>query len=609
MAKKQFKTESKRILEMMINSVYTNKEIFLRELISNASDAIDKLHFRSLTDGSVTLTRDDYRIDIRLDKDARTITVSDNGCGMDDAALSENLGVIAHSDTSVQRDEAGSNEDIQFIGQFGVGFYSAFMVAKKVTVLSRPFGSETAYIWESEGVEGYSVKTSEKESHGTTITLNLKDDTDGESFCEFLESFRITELVTKYSDYIRYPIRIDNAEEPVNSMLPLWKKSKSELTADDYNGFYKSKFHDFSDPALTAHYSVEGGVSYTSLLFVPSRAPYNFYSKEYEKGLQLYTNGVLIMDKCADLLPDHFGFVRGLVDSPDLSLNISREMLQHDRQLRAIAKSIEKKIRAELEKLLETEREKYNGFYAALGLQLKYGLYSSFGQNAESLKGLVMFHSLTEDKLVTFKEYVEKMAEGQQYIYYVCAETPAKAALLPQTERIRGKGYDILCLTEHVDEFALKTLREIDGKSFKSVSGDDVGLTDEEKDAQKTKSEENKDLLAFIKESLGDKVGDVTVSARLGRHPVCLTSEGELSIEMEKILSQMPGAGKDIKATRVLELNAEHAVFTAMRSLFNADKDKLKVYANLLYTQALLIEGLPIGDPVAFSEDICSLMT
>jgi molecular chaperone HtpG len=541
---------------------------------------------------------------------------------MDAAALSENLGVIAHSGTLEYRGERSDDADIQLIGQFGVGFYSAFMVAQKVSVLSRPFGSEQAYLWESEGVDGYSVRNADEvksseanelplnalfSNHGTTITLHLKDDTEDERYGEFLEPYRITELVKKYSDYIRYPIILDNAEEPLNSMLPIWKKSKSELTSDDYNGFYKGKFHDFSDPALTIHYSVEGGVSYTSLLFAPVRAPFNFYSRDYEKGLQLYTNGVLIMDKCAELLPDHFSFVRGLVDSPDLSLNISREMLQHDRQLKAIAKSIGKKIKNELERLLESERERYNEFYAAFGLQLKYGLYSSFGQNSELLKDLVMFHSLSEDKLITFKEYIAKMPEGQPHIYYVCAETPAKAALLPQTERIREKGFDILCLTEDVDEFALKMLRAIDEKEFKSVSGDDVGLTEEEKDAQKTKSEENKDLLSFIKDSLGDKVGGVTVSARLGRHPVCLTSEGELSIEMEKVLTHMPGSG-GLKAKRVLELNAEHAVFAAMRSLFITDRDKLKVYANLLYTQALLIEGLPIGDPVAFSEELCSLM-
>jgi molecular chaperone HtpG len=621
-ARRQFKTESKRILDLMINSVYTHKEIFLRELISNASDAIDKLYFRSLTDDAVTLSKEEYRIDITLDKEARTLRVSDNGCGMDEAGLNENLGVIAHSGTlqfseqelreragNLPDDEthAGHSPSVRLVGQFGVGFYSAFMVSKRVTVLSRAYGSEQAYLWESEGVEGYSIKAADKPSHGTEITLYLKDDADGETYGEFLEAYRAQSLIKKYSDYIRYPIILDGGEEPVNSMIPLWRKSKNELSADDYNGFYKSKFHDFTDPAFTVHYTVEGAVSYTALLYGPSQAPFNFYSRDYEKGLQLYANGVLIMDKCAELLPDHFSFVRGLVDSPDLSLNISREMLQHDRQLKAMGKSIEKKIKGELERLLEHEREKYEEFYKAFGLQLKYGLYSGYGQNAELLKDLVLFHSLAEEKPVTIKEYVEKMPEGQQHIYYICAETPAKAALLPQTERVRGKGYDILCLTEDVDEFALKMLRAYDEKEFRSVSGEDVGLTDEEKEEQKTKSEENKDLLAFINEALGDKVNGVTVSARLGRHPVCLTSEGDLTIEMEKVLSQMPHGG-DIKAKRVLELNANHAVFAAMRSLFVTDREKLKVYANLLYTQALLIEGLPVDDPVSFSDDICSLM-
>jgi molecular chaperone HtpG len=604
MAKRQFKTESKRILDLMINSVYTHKEIFLRELISNASDAVDKLYFRSLTDDSVTLRKEDYRIDISLSQEARTLTVSDNGCGMDEAALNENLGVIAHSGTLLFKSEASDSETI---GQFGVGFYSAFMVSRKVSVLSRAYGSEQAFLWVSEGVEGYSIKAAKKETHGTVITLYLKDDTDDEKYGEFLEDYRVRGLIKKYSDYIRYPICIGDAEEPVNSMVPLWRKSKTELTADDYNSFYKGKFHDFADPAVTVHYTVEGAVSYTALLYAPSQAPFNFYSREYEKGLQLYTNGVLIMDKCAELLPDHFGFVRGLIDSPDLTLNISREMLQHDRQLKTMAKSIEKRVKGELERLLTDEREKYEEFYKAFGLQLKYGLYSDFGQNTGLLKDLVLFHSLAEDKPVTFKEYLEKMPEGQQHIYYVCAETSAKALLLPQTERVREKRYDILCLTDDVDEFALKMLRVYDEKEFRSVSGGDAGLTDDEKEAQKVKSEENKDLLAFLKESLGDKISDVTVSARLGRHPVCLTSEGELTIEMEKVLNQMPQGG-DVKAKRVLELNASHSVFAAMRSLFVTDRDKLAMYANLLYTQALLIEGLPIDDPAAFSEDICSLM-
>lgn len=614
MAKRQFKTESKRILDLMINSVYTHKEIFLRELISNASDAIDKLYFRSLTDDSVTLTKDDYRITIALDKGARTLRLSDNGCGMDENALNENLGVIAHSGTLDFK--ADKPSDIEPIGQFGVGFYSAFMVSRKVTVLSRAFGAEKAYLWESEGAEGYTVREAEKESHGTEITLYMKEDTEDENYSEFLDQYRISSLVKQYSDYIRYPIMMDFTttdkdteveNRTLNSMVPLWRKNKSELTAEDYNGFYKGKFGDFSDPAFTAHYSTEGVVSYTALLFAPAQAPYNFYSREYEKGLQLYANGVLIMDRCADLLPDYFSFVRGLIDSPDLSLNISREILQHDRQLKSMAKSIEKKIKNELSSMLENDREKYEAFFKAFGLQIKFGLYNGFGANADTLKDLVLFHSMAEDKPVTFKEYIEKMPEGQEYLYYVCAETPAKAALLPQTERIREKGYDILCLTEDVDEFALKMLRTYDEKEFRSVSSDGMNLTDEEKELQKSKSDENKDLLTFLKESLGEKISSVAVSARLTKHPVCLTTEGELSLEMEKVLSQMPGADAP-KAKRVLELNADHAVFAAMRSLFVTDREKLKVYINLLYTQALLIEGLPIDDPVAFSNDICSLM-
>ncbi|MDR1669801.1 MAG: molecular chaperone HtpG, partial [Oscillospiraceae bacterium] len=618
---RQFKTESKRILDLMINSVYTHKEIFLRELISNASDAIDKLYFRSLTDDSVTLGKEDYKITIALDKEARTLRISDNGCGMDEDALNENLGVIAHSGTqsfSAELSKTEQTSGVQLVGQFGVGFYSAFMVSSKVTVLSRAFGSENAYIWESEGVEGYSVRVSEKSAHGTEITLYIKEDTEDEQYSEFLEQYRISGLIKQYSDYIRYPITMDytgtdkdgNTEvetRTLNSMVPLWRKNKNDLTPDDYNGFYKGKFNDFADPAFTAHYSVEGAVSYTALLFAPSQAPYNYYSREYEKGLQLYANGVLIMDRCADLLPDHFSFVRGLIDSPDLSLNISREMLQHDRQLKSMAKSIEKKIKAELSSMLENDRERYEAFFKAFGLQIKFGLYNGFGVNADNLKDLVLLHSLTEDKPVTFKEYAEKMPEGQSVIYYVSAETPAKAALMPQTERVREKGYDILCLTEDVDEFALKILRSYDEKEFRSVSGDDVSMTDEEKELQKTKSDENKELLAFLGETLGEKVTGVTVSARLAKHPVCLTSEGELSIEMEKVLSHMPGA-EGAKAKRVLELNADHAVFAAMRSLFVTDREKLKVYANLLYAQALLIEGLPIDDPVAFSDEICSLM-
>ena len=617
MAKRQFKTESKRILDLMINSVYTHKEIFLRELISNASDAIDKLYFRSLTDSSVTLTKDDYRIDITLDKPSRVIRLCDNGCGMSQAELSENLGVIAHSGTLGFRAEQNA-ADIETIGQFGVGFYSAFMISKKLRVLSRAFGEEQAYVWESEGVDGYTVQPAEKDSCGTEVTLFLKDNTDDERYDEFLEEYRVSELVKRYSDYIRYPIIMaktvtkddgETAAEPhtLNSMIPIWRKNKSELTQEDYNGFYKAKLGDYADPLLSIHFNTEGTVSYNALLYIPSQAPYNYYTKDYEKGLQLYANGVLIMDKCAELLPDHFSFVRGLVDSQDLSLNISREMLQHDRQLKFMAKSIEKKIRGELEKLLADDREKYETFYGAFGLQIKYGMYAGFGMHSENLRELVMFHSLAENKLVTFKEYVSKMPEGQQYIYYVCADTAARAELMPQTERVREKGWDILCLTDDVDEFALKMVQKYDDREFRSVSGENIDLGEPEKEAQKAASEENKDMLSFMAETLDGKVSGVIVSARLGRHPVCLTSEGDLSIEMEKILSSMP-TDSGVKAKRILELNAGHPVFDALKNLFGSDKDKLKTYANLLYTQALLIEGLPVEDPVAFSNDICALM-
>lgn len=626
MAKKQFKTESKRILDLMINSVYTHHEIFLRELISNASDAIDKLYFRSLTDGTVCLSRDEYQIELNADKEARTLTIRDNGCGMTEEELSENLGVIAHSGTLGFREEKGKQEDIETIGQFGVGFYASFMVAGRVEVRSRAFGGDTAYLWASEGTDGYTVTPCEKEGHGTEITLYIKPDTEDEQYDEFLEPYRLRGLVTKYSDYIRYPIVMDweaqqpkegNADEyetvierkTLNSMIPIWRRNKAELTKEEYNGFYKSKFMDYEDPVLTIHYNVEGNVTYTALLYIPSGAPFNYYTKEYEKGLQLYAAGVLITDKCSELLPDHYSFVRGLCDSQDLSLNISREMLQHNRQLSGMAKNIEKKIRSELLKLLENERERYEKFYKTFGLQLKYGLYANYGMNKEDLQDLVLFHSMAEDKPISFKEYREKMPEEQKYIYYVCADTAAKAALLPQTERVREKGFDILCLTEDVDEFALKTLNKYDEKEFRSVSADGLDLDENEKAAQKKHSEENAGLLQKMKEILDGQVSDVVVSARLSKHPVCLSSEGALSIEMEKVLSAMPGADGGAKAKRVLELNAAHPVFASLQALLETDEGKLALYTNLLYSQALLIEGLTPDDPVAFARDICSLMT
>ncbi|GHV37297.1 chaperone protein HtpG [Clostridia bacterium] len=590
---REFKTESKRILDMMINSVYTHREIFLRELISNASDAIDKLSY---------ITPDDYAITLSVDKDARTLTVSDNGCGMSEEDLAENLGVIAHSGTKLFRDE--NPDKGETIGQFGVGFYSAFMVAGRVTVLSRQADGEQGYLWESSGADGYTLEKADKPERGTVITLYLKEDTEDDKYGEYLEDYTLRRLIKKYSDYIRYPIKL--GDDTLNSMVPLWRKPKSELTDEDYNGFYKDKFNDWKEPLLNIHYNTEGVVTYNSLLYIPSTAPMGFYSKEYQKGLQLYVNGVLIMDKCADLLPDHFSFVKGLVDSADLSLNISREVLQQDRQLKAMAKSVEKKIRGELEKLLRDEREKYEEFYGNFGMALKYGLYQGYGMANSELKDLILFRSLSSDRLVTLKEYVEAMTDEQKYIYYVCAETPAKAALLPQTERIRAKDYDVLCLTDDVDEFMIKMLNAYDEKEFRSASGDEVELDEQEKEIQKERTEENKDLLGELKEALSGKVENVIISARLTSHPVCLTSEGDLSLDMEKVLSAMPTpADAGVKAKRVLELNAAHPVFEALK---NADSEKLKIYANLLYSQALLIEGLSVENPIEFSNDICSLM-
>ena len=625
MAKKQFKTESKRILSLMINSVYTNKEIFLRELISNASDAMDKLYFRSLTDDTVKMSRDDFKIRLTLDKTNRTLTVSDNGCGMNEEELSDNLGVIAQSGTMRFKEENKGKDDLEVIGQFGVGFYSAFMVSSRVVVISKPFGSDQAWAWESSGVEGYTITPCEKEGHGTDVILSLKEK-EGEDSCdEFLQQYHLSQIVKKYSDYIRYPIVMDmehtrlkegskdeyetyTETETLNSMIPVWRKNRADLKDEDYNNFYKDKFYDFEDPVKVIHTRTEGALTYTALLYIPARPPFNYYSKEYEKGLQLYANGVLIMDKCADLLPDHFSFVKGLVDSQDLSLNISREMLQQNRQVKAMASSIAKKIKSELDKILKEEREKYETFYKNFGLQLKYGLYTGYGENKETLQDLILFYSMNQKKLVTFKEYVDAMNANQKYIYYVCAQTTAKAELLPQTERVRDAGFDILCLTDDVDEFAIKMLGNYDEKEFRSVSGSELGLEDEKKDALAEKEKENKGLLDFMKESLGDSVSSVKLSPRLKQHPVCLTSSSEMSIEMEKVLNAMP-MEKIAKAEKVLELNATHPVFETLRSLYETNKEKVKQYSHLLYNQALLIEGLPLEDPVAFSNDICALMT
>lgn len=627
MAKKQFKTESKRLLELMINSIYTHKEIFLRELISNASDALDKLHFRSLTDDSVKLSQEELYIRVTPDAKARTLTISDNGCGMSGEELENNLGVIAQSGTLAFRKEQAENKDVDVIGQFGVGFYSAFMVASSVRVISRALGSEQAYEWESSGADGYTLRPGERLEPGTDIILTLKEDTEAEKYGEYLEEYTLASLVRKYSDYIRYPIRMERTksrlkegseqeyeqyqeDEVLNSMTPLWKRNKAELTDADYNRFYMDKFHDFEEPILRVHTSVEGAVSYNALLFIPKRPPFDFYSRDFKRGLQLYTSGVMIMDKCEDLLPDYFGFVRGLVDSADLSLNISREMLQHDRQLQVIAKNLKKKIKAELLSLLENDREAYEAFFKAFGLTLKYGLYAGYGANKELLEDLVMFHSAKENKLVTLKEYVAALPEEQKEIYYACAETVERAMRLPQTELVRDKGFDILCLTDDVDEFALKMMQSFAEKPFRSVSDTDLSLaTEEEKKAFADKEKEHGDLLSALQKVLEGRVKAVRLSAKLKNSAVCLVSDGPLSIEMEKVLSSLPAedAAGPIKAERVLEINPEHPVFAALAALPAGD-GRIADYANLLYDQALLIEGLPIEDPVAFSNRVCALM-
>lgn len=625
MPKKEFKSESKRLLELMINSIYTHKEIFLRELISNASDAIDKLYYRTLSDENLSFNREDFYIRLTADKDARTLTVTDTGIGMTKEELEENLGTIAKSGSLQFKSENEKMEDVDIIGQFGVGFYSAFMIADKVTVKSRALGSDEAFCWEAEGTDGYTVTPCEKESTGTEITLHLKPNTDDEKYDEFLDEYRIRAIVKKYSDYIRYPIimevtksrpKEDNKEEyeeykedeTLNSMVPIWKKTKAELTDDDYNNFYKEKFFDFENPLAVIHTSADGMTSYTALLFIPAHAPFDFYTKDFEKGLQLYANGVLIMDKCEELLPDCFRFVRGLVDSADLSLNISREILQHDRQLKAIATHLQKKIKSELTAMLKNDREKYETFYKNFSRQLKFGVYDNFGRDKDLLQDLLMFYSSGEKKLVTLSEYVSRMKEDQKYIYYACGESIEKIDKLPQTELVAEKGCEILYFTEDVDEFAIQILREFEGKAFKSVSAADLDIeTEEEKKETEKKKEENKDLFIFLKDALGDKVKEVRASSRLKSHPVCLSSDGALSIEMEKVLNAMPNDQK-VKAERILEINVNHPIFAKIAALYDTDKDKLKQYAAVLYDSALLIEGLPIEDPVAYTNAVCDLM-
>ena len=631
MKTKQFKAESKRLLDMMIHSIYTHKEIFLRELISNASDAMDKLYFRSLTDEKVGMNREDFAIDLKIDKDARTLTITDNGIGMTQEELEKNLGTIANSGSLKFKNENKLEDDVDIIGQFGVGFYSAFMVAKRVTVRSKAYGSDEAYQWQSEGVDGYTIEPCDKETVGTEIILEIKDDAEDETYSEFLEQYRIQGLVKKYSDYIRYPIRMDmtksrrketeNADkdaapeyeeyvenETLNSMVPLWRKNKSELTDADYNAFYKEKFFDYNEPLLHIHTKSEGTATFNALLYIPSKAPYDYYTKEYEKGLQLYSSGVMIMEKCADLLPDYFSFVKGLVDSEDLSLNISRELLQHDRQLKIIAKALEKSIRNELTKLLKNDRAAYEKFFEAFGLQLKFGVYNGYGMNKDALKDLLLFYSSSEKKPVTLAEYVSRMKEDQTCIYYATGENIARIDHLPQTELVKDKGFEILYLTENVDEFAIKMLMNYEGKEFKSVSAGDLDLeTEEEKKEIEEKSKEHADLFNDMQKALEGKVKSVRLSQRLKSHPVCLTSEGALSLEMEKVLNAMPTDQK-VQADRVLEINPEHPIFAKLVQLQKENPDKLKVYAKLLYDQALLIEGMSIEDPVAFSNQICELM-
>ncbi len=617
MAKKQFKSESKRLLDLMINSIYTHKEIFLRELISNASDAIDKYYYLSLSDENVAFDRSKFFIKITADKENRILTIEDTGIGMDKAELEDNLGTIAKSGSFAFKNEKEAKENVDIIGQFGVGFYSAFMVADRVVVKSLKFGSDEAFCWESSGADGYTVTPCEKETVGTTITLYLKADTEDENYSEFLDEYKIKQLIRKYSDYIKYPIKMDvtkkklkegteneyedyTEEETLNSMIPIWRKSRSELTSDEYNAFYKEKFFDFEDPLLTIHTSADGVVSYTALLYIPTRPPFDYYTKEYQKGLQLYTNGVMIMDKCADLLPDYFGFVRGLVDSADLSLNISREILQHDRQLKVIANSIKKKIKSELLTLMKNDREKYETFFKAFGRQLKFGVYDNYGAEKEFLQDLILFTSSKEKKYVSLDEYVQNMKEDQKYIYYACAETADKADGLPQTELLKEQGVEILYFTEDVDEFAAKILGKYKDKEFKSVSDADAGETPEN-------TEENKDVFEFLTKALEGKVKEVKASAKLKTHPVCLSSAGPLSLEMEKVLNAMPNDQK-VKAERVLEINTNHKMFEKIKALYATDQEKLKKLAVVLYDIALLIEGMNIDSPTDFAETLCELL-
>ena len=624
---KEFKAESKRLLDMMINSIYTHKEIFLREIISNASDAIDKLYFKSLTDTSVGMNKSDFEIKLETDKEKRTLTISDNGIGMTEDELENNLGTIANSGSFAFKKDNELGDDVDIIGQFGVGFYSTFMVAKEVTVITKAYGSDKAYKWQSNGVDGYTIEETEKpDGVGTTITLTMKDDTDDDKYSEYLDQYQLQSLVKKYSDYIRFPIKMeiekthyeDADKEPtvthevetLNSMTPVWKKNKNELTDEDYNNFYMEKFMDYEPPITHIHSKNEGVATYDALLYIPARAPFDYYSKDYEKGLQLYSSGVMIMEKCADLLPDWFSFVKGVVDSEDLSLNISRELLQHDRQLKIIAKNLEKSIKNELTKMLKNDREKYEKFYDVFGLQFKFGIYQSYGAANETLKDLLMFKSSFEGKNVTLAEYVSRMKEDQKEIYYACGESAERIEKLPQIEKFKDKGLEVLYLTADVDEFAVKVMMNYDGKAFKSISDADLDLdTEEEKEAAKKLDEENKDMFEFMQKALDGKVKTVRLSSKLKSHPVCLSSDGAITIEMEKVLNAMPqNEGNKVKAEKALEINPDHPIFAKLKDLFTSDKDKLTDYTKLLYSQALLIEGMSVEDPVEFANLVCGLM-
>ena len=626
MEKKEFKSESRRLLDLMINSIYTNKDIFLRELISNASDALDKLYYRSLTDEKVKVDKDDLLIHLAFNKDERTITITDSGCGMTKEELEENLGTIAKSGSLAFKDNMTNEEKVDIIGQFGVGFYSAFMVSDRIVVKTKSYDSKDAYVWESEGVDGYTIDKCKKEDVGTEITLYIKEDTEEDEYSKYLEEYELKRLVKKYSDYISFPIQMEvthhhmkdeekkeyediKETETLNSMIPIWKKNKNDIKDEDYDNFYMDKFNDFDKPLKVISSSVEGMCSYKSLLFIPSHAPYDFFTQNYEKGLSLYSNGVLIMDKCPDLLPDYFAFVRGVVDSEDLSLNISREVLQESNNLKLIAKNIESKIRKELEALLKDDRDNYISFFKTFGVQLKYGVYNNFGADRDKLKDLVMFYSSKKDKLITLKEYVENMKDGQEKIYYAAGSSISKIDKLPQVEQVKDKDFDILYLTEYVDEFCITAIQEYEGKKFANVESEDLGLeSDEEKEEVKKVNEESKDMLGAMLEIIGDDVKEVKLSKKLKSHPVCLTTKGDISIEMQKVFDAMPN-DLGVKAEMILEVNENHPISKKLKDLYASDKESFDKYTKILYSEARIIAGLPIEDPTELSNLICEVIS